>query len=85
MRDPRLTKLAQVLVNYSVGITPGKLVRITGPTVAAPLVSELYRQVIAAGGYPWVRLALEELDEILFKHAGDDQLQYLNPIAQVCD
>ena len=82
MRDPRLTKLAQVLVNYSVAITPGKLVRLTGPTVAAPLVAELHRAVLAAGGYPWVRLTLEELDEVFFKHASDEQLQYLNPVAK---
>ena len=30
MTDPRLEKLADVLVNYSTGVQPGHLVRLTG-------------------------------------------------------
>src|SRR4051812_22948920 len=49
MRDPRFEKLADVLVNYSVGVKPGQIVRISGPPVSQPLVVELYRKVLAAG------------------------------------
>ncbi|MGA2443539.1 MAG: aminopeptidase [Tepidisphaeraceae bacterium] len=82
MRDPRLAKLAEVLVNYSVGVKRGQLVRIAGPSVAEPLVAEIYRQVLAAGAHPMVRLAAKELEEILFKSANDEQLKYLNPVAK---
>src|SRR5947209_1595735 len=82
MRDPRLAKLAQVLVNYSVGVKRGQLVRISAPPVATPLVLELFRETIKAGGYPMVRMSPEELTEILIKSGGDDQLKYLNPITQ---
>ncbi len=81
MRDPRLTKLADVLVNYSVAVKPGQLVRINASTVATPLVMEVYRSVIKAGGNPMVRLAPEELGEIMLKEGSDAQLQYLNPVA----
>ena len=37
MRDPRLEKLADVLVNYSVGVKPGQLVRISSPAPALNL------------------------------------------------
>ena len=80
MRDPRLAKLASVLVNYSVGVKPGQLVRLNGPAVAAPLVTELYREVVLAGGHPMVRLNLEETTELLLKHGSDEQLQYVNPV-----
>ena len=53
MRDPRLAKLADVLVNYSVGVKKDQLVRISGPPVSQPLIVELYRKVLAAGGHPW--------------------------------
>src|SRR4051794_9273791 len=80
MRDPRLTKLADVLVNYSVAVRPGQLVRIGGSTVTRPLVAELYRAVVAAGGNPFVRVLPEDLKEILIKNGSDEQIKYVNPI-----
>src|SRR6476469_3681531 len=82
MRDPRLERLADVLVNYSVGVKPGQVVRISSPTVGEPLVVEIYRKVVAAGGHPVVRLSPDVLSEIFLKHATDEQLQYVNPIAK---
>jgi aminopeptidase len=80
MRDQRLEKLADVLVNYSVGVKKGELVRISGAPIAGPLIVELYRKVLAAGGLPFVRMNPEELSEILVKHGSDEQLKFLNPI-----
>ena len=82
MRDPRLTRLADVLVNYSVAVKPGQLVRLSGGPPAAPLLVELYRATLAAGGHPFVRMAPEELGEIFIKHATDEQLKYVNPISK---
>jgi aminopeptidase len=83
MRDPRLTKLAEVLVNYSIGVKPEQLVRISSATLALPLVVELYRSVIKAGGNPIVRLGTEEFSEIMFKEGSDAQLQYLSPLSKL--
>src|SRR5438034_10899495 len=80
MRDPRLTKLADVLVNYSVGVKPGQLVRISGPIPATPLVLELLRAVVAAGGNPFVIMSPEESAEILLKNGSDKQLRFTNPV-----
>jgi aminopeptidase len=82
MRDPRLGKLAEVLVNYSVGVKQGQLVRIAAPSVAEPLLVEIYREVVRAGGHPMVRMTADELGEIFFKMGSDEQLDYLNPIAK---
>src|SRR5687767_684958 len=81
MRDPRLEKLADVLVNYSVGVQPRQLVRVHGPPSAAPLIIELYRKVIAAGGHPVARTVPDELEEIFFKEASEEQITFLNPIS----
>jgi aminopeptidase len=81
MRDPRLEKLADVLVNYSVGVKKDQVVRISGPPPALPLIAEVYRKVTTAGGHPLVRMSPEELDEIRLKHASDEQLQYISPLA----
>jgi aminopeptidase len=81
MRDPRITKLADVLVNYSVGVKPGQSVRITGDPVCTPLVLELYRKILESGGYPLVRMVPEDLKEISLKHGSDEQLTRVDPIA----
>jgi len=81
MRDPRLEKLADVLVNYSVGVRKDQVVRISGPPVAQPLVVDLYRRVLAAGGHPVIRMSPEELQELSLKHGSDEQLKFLNPIS----
>jgi aminopeptidase len=80
MRDPRLEKLADVLVNYSVGVKRGQLVRVKGPPATQPLIAELYRKILKAGGHPMLRITPEELEEIIVKHGNDEQLSYLNPV-----
>ena len=80
MRDPRLQKLAGVLVNYSVGVKKGQIVRISGPPVSQPLIVALYEKVLEAGGHPAVRMVPEELNEMFLKKATDEQLRWCNPI-----
>ncbi len=82
MRDPRLEKLASVIVHYSAGVKPGQLVRISSHVPGLPLVSEVVRHVLAAGGYPMVRVNYEEYEELLLAHGNQQQLTYLNPIQQ---
>ncbi len=81
MRDFRLTKLADVLVNYSVGVKKGDIVRLAGSTACEPLILEIGRQVVAAGGHLLVRMSPEELGEVILKGANDEQLGYVNPIS----
>ena len=80
MRDPRFEKLAAVLVHYSVAVKKDQLVRISGPPVSQPLIAELYREVLAAGGHPLVRVVPDELNEIFLKNASEEQLRYVNPL-----
>src|SRR3954464_14747317 len=80
MRDPRLEKLADVIVNYSVAVQAGQIVRISGPPVASPLIVELFRKSLAAGGHPFVRMAPEELGEIQLKYPSDEQLKFVSPL-----
>ena len=81
MCDTRVSKLAAVLVKYSADVRPGQLVRINGSPNCLPLVGELIREVLLAGGHPMLRLNYDEFDEILLRHATDDQLRYVNVCA----
>jgi aminopeptidase len=82
MADANIVKLADVLVNYSASVKKGQLVRISGPTLALPLLVEVYRAALAVGAHPFVRIAPEELSEIMLKNGSDEQLCFLNPVAQ---
>ena len=81
MFDPRLGKLAHVLVNYSTRVRPGQLVRLTAPCLAEPLLGALTREVLLAGGHPMLRIGFEGYDELCIAHAGEEQLRYVNPVA----
>jgi len=74
MTDPRVAKLADLLVNYSLELQPGQIVRLDGGTVAAPLVRELYRSALRAGANPRTRIEVEGLDVIAVGEATEEQL-----------
>jgi aminopeptidase len=80
MIDPRVQKLAQVLVHYSTGVKPGEKVQIAGTTVSEPLLREIYREVLRAGAHPVVRLRLTDQDYLYYREAGDAELEYLDPL-----
>ena len=72
--DPRVKKMAQLLVRYSLDIRQGDLCVIRATPAAAPLVQECYREVLLAGGQPHVDLRLPDLDEVYYRTASDEQL-----------
>jgi len=81
MRDQRLDKLAQVLVNYSVKVQPGQIVRISGDQVGASLLEAVYEAVLEAGGHPLLRMGSGGCQDIFLQSASEDQLKHVCPIA----
>jgi aminopeptidase len=77
MIDPRVTRMADVLINYSLEIRPGDKLIIYGTPAGAPLVREAYRAALQAGAHPVVRIALPGLDEIMYAEASDEQLRFM--------
>ena len=80
MVDPRLKKLAETLVNYSVEIQPDDWVLVTAHVIAEPLTNEVVRAVLDAGGNPLVIMSSDELQEITFKHSSKKQLEFVPPV-----
>ncbi len=80
MSDPRVAKLGGLLVNYSLELQPGSIVRIDGATVAAPLVTEVYREALRAGANPRTRVDVEGLDVIAVGESSDEQLTFISEI-----
>ncbi len=77
MPDPRIEKLAQVLVNYSVSIKPKDRVAVMGYATAEPLFKAVVVEILKAGGYPLSIAQLPGIGELTFRHASDDQLQHI--------
>lgn len=77
MPDPRIDKLADLLVNYSVAVRKGDKVAIRGGTPAAPLLEAVCAKVLRAGGHPLVLAALPGMEEVIFRHASDEQLEHV--------
>jgi aminopeptidase len=73
----RLAKLADVLVGYSTAVRPGDVVRIEGHRPATPLMRELYRSTLRAGGHPTASLVVDENVETLLDEGNDDQIDWV--------
>ena len=80
MPDPRVTKLAKVLVNYSVEIQKGQQVMIQTSPIAEELTLAVYEEVIKAGGHPLTLCQVPGTQEIFFKYASDEQLDFVSPV-----
>jgi aminopeptidase len=79
--DPRVGRLADVVVQYSLGLQPGKLTTIESPALAEPLVLELTRAVLEAGAHPHVKLSVAGTDHAFMSEASDEQVARLTPWA----
>jgi len=77
--DPRIKKLAHLLVNYSTEVKKDERVMINGTVAAEPLLRELYREVLEAGAHPIVRIVFEDQEYVFYKHAAEHQIDFLDP------
>src|SRR5205814_7213975 len=80
MRDPRVDKLAGVLVRYSTAVRPGQLVSLVGPFPARELLVALFRETLSAGAHPVILAAPEECTEIMLRQGSDKQVLFANPL-----
>jgi aminopeptidase len=71
--------MADVLVNYSIGVNKGDLVFVDASPLAAPLVRATYERVVDAGGHPEVRIGIEGVSEALLREGNDAQLDWVSP------
>jgi aminopeptidase len=77
MADPRIHKLAKLLVNYCVAVQPGDKVMLTGGPAAMPLVTETYREIIRAGGLPNLFWEDDQFKEIMLQEGSEEQIRYV--------
>ncbi len=81
--DPRLEKLAKVLVGYSADVKPGNWVLIRAGVESLPLTNLVVGEVLRLGANPSVLFTSDEIDETILRTANGDQLAWISPIDQL--
>ncbi len=78
MKDLRLEKLADLIVNYSVKVKPGDYVFIICDEVASPFMIEVTKAAIQAGGLVETILNNQEVAEAKLKYGSHEQISQDN-------
>jgi aminopeptidase len=77
LKDQRVEKLADILVDYSVDVKEGEKVAIRGPYVAEPLMLALYERCLQRGAHVMLRPGMPHAEPVFYKYAQDHQLEYI--------
>jgi aminopeptidase len=81
LRDARYDALAELVLDHSLRLEPGNVLRIEGEAVAgAPLIVSLHREATKRGIHCYTALDLNGLKEILVAEGSDEQLEFVSPI-----
>ncbi len=86
MTDPRVQNLARILVHYSTKVRPGDKAMIWGfplEPAATPLIQEIYREVLRAGGHPYTHVNIPGLQNIFYDEANERQLAEPDPVVRL--
>ncbi|MCC6975546.1 MAG: aminopeptidase [Anaerolineae bacterium] len=79
--DPRVQKMAEVLVNYSLAVKPGDrcLFRGTSP-LAQPLMQALTAEALKAGGIPFTYVHMSGEAAVMLENGSIEQIEMVNPM-----
>ena len=83
MADARIEKLAKVLVNYSMELKPRQTLWLRTTPLAEELNLAVYEEAVKAGVHIFVDQRMPGAEEIFYKYASDQQLDYISPIRQI--
>lgn len=78
--DPRVRKLARVLVHYSLQLKKGQLLKLQGESVAMPLLQAAFEEAVAVGAHPYIEIICPDASEAMLKHGSKEQLSYVSPM-----
>ncbi len=77
--DQRITKMADVLVNYSLDVKKGDWVRIDGAYLAQDLMRAVQLAILKAGAHPTLHATIPDAGSQFMRHATDEQLAFVSP------
>ena len=75
MKDPRVAKLADVLVGYSIHVQPGEKVLVEAYDIPDDVVTALVTRIAEAGGLPFVTVKRNSVLRALYNNATEEQMR----------
>ncbi len=81
MADPRIERLADVLLRYSTQVKKGERLIIRAGPQSSPLVLALVRKTLQLGAFPLTRISLPGESYLYYRHASDAHLRDLPKIS----
>jgi aminopeptidase len=79
--DPRITKHAEIMIDYSLKLKAGEKIFITGNLEVLPMLKECYRISIERGALPELSIYHEDFQEMMLSKGSDEQIKYIPPAA----
>ena len=83
MLDPRITRLADTLVNYSCAVKPDEKILIEAIDVPHAFTAECVRVARAAGASPLVLLKSNQINRALMVHGSEDQWNLIRDVEKL--
>lgn len=83
MPDPRVVKLARVLVHYALELKPGQQFVLRTSPLAEELNLAVYEEAVKAGANIFVMQQLPGAEEIFYQFASEAQMDYISPIRKM--
>ncbi len=83
MPDPRVTKLAQVMVHYSLAIQRGQKVYLQTNSIADEFNLAFYEEALKAGAHVTPVVEIPGATEAFLKLASDEQMNFTSPVSKL--
>ncbi len=80
MKDPRVAKLADVLVGYSTSIQPGEKVLVEAYDIPDDVITALVERIVQAGGLPFVTVKRNKVLRALYQNATEEQMRLIGEL-----
>lgn len=77
MQDARVDRLAQLLVEYSLDVAPGDLIRLDGGECSTQLLLALFRAALRRDARPYLNVELPEVTEVLLTEGSPEQIEHV--------
>ena len=75
MKDPRVAKLADILVGYSTRVQPGEKVLVEAYDAPDDVITALVERIVEAGGLPFVTVKRNKVLRALYRNATEEQMR----------